>query len=387
MSSVAEQRLGALVDGRPAASYDELRFVETISALRAARPRAPQAVRERVCVSAVGASARRSFGVSWRRAALIAAPACLAIALGGAVLAGALSSGSRGVPSTVHGQARGGTYTPFSGGAVPGANKGQGNAFDSASRAVQAAPQALSRQVVVGARASLPPSSTRLQAYDAYLRLRVRGTGRLSSATKRAMAVARSLGGYVAAVDLDTAKQGDASLRLRVPIGRVQAAIARLSGLGTILAQSFSVTDLQRQADQQLDTIARTKGRIGRLQLLLRDPSLSPERRASLELALSRAEQALKSIMGQHTATVRRSRLATISVGLTTRNAVVPVRHSGPGRIGRALDDAGSVLGHELAWALYLLIVAAPLVLLAALVVAATRFVRRRSDRLVLERI
>lgn len=409
MSSVAKERINALVEGKPAVSYEELRLVDTLRALRQ-QPAVPEALRERV-LERVADEPRRSWRerlpvFSWRGGLLIAAPACLVVAVGGAVVAGLVSSGppaeraKRAVPlsststtaqSAREGANRRGNYAPSFGRNVPqtarSADRASGTrAGDLGSRRqVEKIPSAgggaASRQ------GALPPSQTRLQAYDAYLRLRVRNTGRLSTATKQAMGVARSLGGYVAFVDVATARQGDAELRLRVPIGSVQTAVSRLSGLGTILAQSFTVTDLQRQSNQQLSLMAQLQGRIGRVRLTLRDPALSPERRAQLQLVLAQLQHQLKSNQVSHRATVRRGRLATITLTLTTRRAAVAVKHTQPGRIHRALSDAGSILSRELAWTLYLLIVAAPLVLLAALVVAAARFVRRRSDRLVLERI
>ncbi len=411
MSSVAEERINALVEGKPAVSYEELRLVDTLRALRQ-QPAVSEALRERV-LERVADEPRRSWRerlpvFSWKGALLVAAPACLAVAVGGAVVAGLVSSGSPREParrsavglagSPARQQAKdkhwartnAGSHTltaPFYGRFGPAPVKSADRPGVALSQRVEKIPLAGGAATAASRQGALPPSQTRLQAYDAYLRLRVRNTNQLSTATKRAEGVARSLGGYVAFVDVATARQGDAELRLRVPVGSVQTAVSRLSGLGSILAQSFTVTDLQRQSNQQLSTMAQLQGRIGRLRLTLRDPALSPERRAQLQLVLSQLQHALRSNQVSHRATVRRGRLATITVTLTTRRAAVAVKHTQPGRIHRALSEAGSILARELAWTLYLLIVAAPLVLLAALVVVAARFVRRRSDRLVLERI
>jgi hypothetical protein len=295
---------------------------------------------------------------------LVAAPACVVFAIGAVLAAGLASSGSSR-EQVLHGEAA------------------QRAPLTSRERVLSPHANALA---AIGA-ASLPPSAKRLQAYDAYLRLRVRGVGRLSSATKRAMGIARSLGGYVAAVSIDTARQGDASLRLRVPVGRVQEAVSRLSALGSIVAQSFSVTDLQREANQQLTRIAQLEGRIGRLKVTLRAPSLSPERRARLQLLLAELQRSLASNRAEHRATVRRGRLATVTISLTTRAAAAaPVEHAEPGRASRALRDAGSVLAKELDWFLYALVVLAPLAVLVAAAVGGVRFARRRGERLVLDR-
>lgn len=74
--------------------------------LRAARPRAPGALRERV--SALGEPEPRFSlpRLQWRRVALVAVPACLAVAIGTALIHGALhtSSPGREAARPLHGQ-------------------------------------------------------------------------------------------------------------------------------------------------------------------------------------------------------------------------------------------------------------------------------------------
>src|SRR5436190_136224 len=65
-----------------------------------------------------------------------------------------------------------------------------------------------------------------------------------------AIARTRSLGGYVVSSAVTAGEQGSASLTVRVPVARVQDAIAGLSGLGRIVSQQVSVEDLQEQLDQ-----------------------------------------------------------------------------------------------------------------------------------------
>jgi Domain of unknown function (DUF4349) len=376
MSDVAAERIGQLVDGRPAASVDEALLVETLSALREARPEPSGELRERVRgLKREQRRPRFAFSFSWRRGALMLAPACVALALGGALVAGVLSSG-RDVaePSADRAVQR----------EVPSWSERTHAGATTSATALSGAAGA--RSVFAPSTASsLPPSSARLQGYDAYLSLRVRGVDRLSDVTKQAVRIARSLGGYPAYVDVDTARQGDAALRLRVPVGRVQEAVLRLSRLGTIVTQRYSVTDLQRQSNDQLRRIAELEGRIGRLRLTLAGGKLTPERRARLQLELDRLQAQRRAGRSQHAATLRRGRLATVTLSLTTRSAAVPAKPHQSGRIGGALADAGSVLAHELAWALYLLVVLAPIAALGALVVLALRFLRRREERFALE--
>jgi hypothetical protein len=218
--------------------------------------------------------------------------------------------------------------------------------------------------------ASVPAASpARLQRYQATLRLRVKNVDSLSSATKRAMSLARSLGGYVGQVQYSTqsGKHGSARIVLRVPVGSVQTAWARLTGLGTILQQQTGILDVTRRAD-------REAGQIAKLQR---------------ELATASAEEApairarLRTLQAKHRRLLRSASLARIVLTLTT-----PAQQAAaaPSRFHRTLDGAGGVLLRELQFLLYALVVAGPLLLLGGAGIATARVVRRRSDRRLLER-
>ncbi len=75
----------------------------------------------------------------------------------------------------------------------------------------------------------------------------------------------------------------------------------------------------------------------------------------------------------------RRASFATVGLTLTTQDAAEAIPAQ-PGRIERAARDAASVLAREVAWILYVLIVAAPFVLLAGAGAIALRTARRRAD-------
>ncbi|MBA3366677.1 MAG: DUF4349 domain-containing protein [Actinobacteria bacterium] len=382
-----------------------------VNELRQHRPAAPETLRDRVGIVAAcepGGAAWRRFAapISMRRALLVAVPMCLAVGLGAALVQAVLSASGTGrvsadssalkqapaagaqtvpnwgprvpTPSSPEGHD---TYAPFYGRGIPGrtrdkALQSQATGANTGTRAAGVAESA----------APLPPSGTRLQAYDANLRIRVRDNAALSSATRRAMQIARSLGGHVVSVSFNTpGREGFAALRLRVPIGRVQTAVARFSSLGTLAGQQFRVEDLQREFNVRRDRMTKLRARIARLETALRNPSLSPEAKASLEAQLAGARQLLTRLSRTNRQTVRRASLATVSLALTSReeSAAVP---EPPGRIGRALRDAGTILAKEIAWVLYGLIVVAPLLLLGGLAFAAARVARRRGDRVLLER-
>ena len=212
-------------------------------------------------------------------------------------------------------------------------------------------------------------SPARLQRYEATLRLRVKNVDSLSSATKRAMALARSLGGYVGEVQYSThaGKRGDARVVLRVPVGTVQAALAKLTGLGTILQQQTGILDLTKRVDREARQIARLER-----ELETATPQEAPAIRARLG-----------TLQAKHRRLLRSASLARIVVTLTTpaEQAAAP-----PGRLHRTLDDATGVLVRELQFLLYALVVAGPLLLLGAAGVAAARAQRRRADTKLLER-
>src|SRR2546430_1114736 len=98
--------------------------------------------------------------------------------------------------------------------------------------------------------AVVPSSAKRIQRYRTSLELRVRNAAEISGASKRAVAIAHSLGGYEQRVDVDTTRaSGYADLVLRIPKVHVQEAIRRLTALGTIVSENVQVQDLQTHVD------------------------------------------------------------------------------------------------------------------------------------------
>jgi hypothetical protein len=229
----------------------------------------------------------------------------------------------------------------------------------------------------------LPPSATRLNKYNAWLRVRVDGD-RLSKATTRAMQIARGYGGYVASVDMNTpGKRGTASLVLRVPVTKVEDAVLRLGKLGEVTAQRVRIQDLQRQANVLQHDILELRTKIVGLERKLAG-SLSPEERLRLRYQLDEAKQALAQKTKTRASTVREGTLATVSMTFVTPQKAAAVPHHA-GRLDRTLSNAGDFLVRELAWLLYALIVVGPIAVLAALAVFVVRSARRRSDARLLE--
>jgi hypothetical protein len=208
----------------------------------------------------------------------------------------------------------------------------------------------------------------RLQRYQATLRLRVKNIDALSNATRRAMRLAGSLGGYVGEVQYSThaGKRGGARVVLRVPVGSVQGALTTLTGLGTILQQQTGILDVTRRAERESRQIAKLEK-----QLESASPQEAPAVRAHL-----------RTLQAKHLRLLRSADLARIVLTLTTPAQAA----AAPSRLHRTLDDALGVLLRELQFLLYALVIAGPLLLLGGAGVATARAARRRSDRRLLER-
>ena len=303
--------------------------------------------------------------LDFRRFALVAAPAVLALGLGAAALHGVVNGGSGSRPVAVDGNPPAWELAPN----VTQSASGGGAAYGALG--LKAAPQALS---------SLPPSSTRLNRYEAWLRVQV-ADDRLSSATTRAMQIARAYGGYVALVDMNTpGNKGTASLVLRVPVTRVEDAVLRLGKLGEVKAQRVRIQDLTRQANVLRRQIVALQATIAKLERRLATGGVSPDERLRLQYQLDEAKRTLAQKTKTRAGTVREGTLATVSLAFSTPQAAVVAPHRA-GRLERTARDAGAFLVRELAWLLYAVIVLAPIALLAAALVFGIRTGRRRSEQ------
>ena len=301
-------------------------FEGLVNELRAARPEAPERLRQRVAAIAARPAAppRRRLRVTW-----VLAPAAAALAAG-AIAVGVLSNGGDSPIATTF-------------------------------EAERAAKETLDSTGIASANQAPVAPAERAQLYSADITLRVKD---LSETTQDALRRTRALGGYVRSVDYGEGDgEGTARLVLRVPIARVQTAILRYSELGTILDQHVSVRDVQPRLDRRFKRIAELRRVI---------PTL-----AGGELAAAQAE--LEALQTAQQRERRQASFATASLNLTTKDAqVVPTE---PGRIRRALERAAGVLAAEAVAVVYAAVVAAPFVLLGGVLLIAVRAARRRSDR------
>jgi Domain of unknown function (DUF4349) len=340
-------------------------------------PGAPDGLRGRVRALPEPA-ARREWAlprIEWRRVALVAAPAAVALAFGAAAIHGLIAPDPQSTSLTAQ---RAIATTSASGGGVQRSAK---TPVFGAVTTPATTPQALDQLAIP---AVPPPSVTRLNRYQAWLRVRVE-RDKLGNVTTQAMRIARGYGGYVASVDLNTpGSRGRAFLVLRVPVTKVQDAVLRLGRLGDVTAQRVRIQDLQQQFDAQQRELTRLRLSIARLERALKNPELSADQRLRLQLQLQDAKRLLALKTRAHGRTAREGRLATISVGFSAPVAAAAKPHH-QGRLERSVRDAGGFLVAELSWILYALIVAAPIAVLVALALFGARAARRGSNRRLLE--
>jgi Domain of unknown function (DUF4349) len=230
------------------------------------------------------------------------------------------------------------------------------------------------------------PSATRAQDYSADIKLHVADHDELSDAVQSAIKTTRQLGGYVTYVDYGTSgqKDGEATLAVRVPVGRVQTAVARFSQLGTILEQQTEIVDLQGKVDRITRDIQQRRDRIAKLEAQLKDPTLSDAQRNRLEARLVQAKRGLANAQRDRAGVLRQSRYAKLNLAFTTekRNEPAPP----PSDLRKTIDDAVGILAAELGVLLYVLIAGAPFIALALLAWLGARAARRAASQRVLER-
>ena len=326
------------------------------TALRTETPGAPDRLRERVAqIAAVPPPSPRRT-ISLRRIVLVGGSAVAAASVVAALAVG-IKTAAVSEPQSA---ARSSVPTALP---VPKVEYGPAHAVP---------PLPVPRRALRAPLADTPPgpSGARAQDVAATLTVLVDGTDDLSATTQRALRATRRLGGYVVNVQYGTPEptEGTATLRVRIPVSRVQTAIVQFSDLGRILAQQVQISDLQ----QPLDDLTRQIRRLERLAVNAQGAELA------------RIKQQIAALRRQRTEINRRAAFATVGLGLTTHEpekAAVP-----PGRLERAIDDATGVLAAELAVGAYALIVAAPLLLLLAAAFAASRAYRRFADQRLLER-
>ncbi len=347
--------------------------VDLTNELRLAKPRAPEQLRERVLALSERPVREPRFSFSLpsrhtvRRVAFVAAPAVVAVALGGAAIHGIANSGTPNQHQAARVEAdqptRTTTTETFGDGCSQECSKeerhwrtGTDWPFQDVCPVCPAGPSTECEP------SSALPGVANRPGRRARCALALDAEGDADRARPRRLRrirhVQRREGRRVGA-------------RLQDPVGHVQQAIARFSALGAIAAQNIQITDLQAQFSQLVKRIGALRVAIAKVDDRLADTSLSNEERVRLEQRRARLASGLEALKTSKARTSHRAALATVSLGLTTKEAAAVVKPEHQGPLGRALHDAGKILAKEASWALYALIVLGPILLVALARVAA----------------
>jgi hypothetical protein len=318
--------------------------------LRGARIAAPPELRERVrLIAAADTTPARRF--TWRRALVLALPVAAAIAA-----------------SIVFTRPSDHRATGEAGSTLPAATL--------QSKAAKTFGGPTTADSARGAATKLAPPSApnRVQTYGAELALRLKSATAVSDGVKSALRIASSLGGYPTSVRASSqAKDASADLVLKIPRTNVQAAITRLSALGTITSEDVNIQDKQAGLNATDRKIARLQKQLE--QLRAETPAATtPKRIAALEAQVARLQRA-------EAATRRSAHYATVKLHLTSAKAVVPHKpgHSPLHGVVVALTWLG--IG-----AVYALAIGTPIAVLALLVWLGARVIRRRRVDALLSR-
>lgn len=346
---------------------DDPRFQEIVSELREKAPPAPEGLRERVGATARSEGARTAGGrwnLGLRRGLALAAACTVAVGVGAALVNGLAGSREPAQREGLGAESARDMAADPNGATGPQRTPEEGTALNRAAT-----------QDALKSGTALPPAQRRLQDYNARMRLRVKDAAALDRGTKRAMRDTRALGGFVASIDFGTRPEdeGDASLILRVPVPKVQEAVARYTELGTIISQQVKIDDLQPRADRLSQRTTELRRRIAELVAKSRRSGLTVDERIQLE----NARRDLQSVTGRQSRLVREASYATVTLELTTTQAAE--KREEPGAFRTFWDDASKILSTELIWLLYALVVAGPFLLLALLALLVERNRRRRS--------
>jgi len=330
---------------------------ELIHELRASRPPAPAELRARVRAVASERPARAPWA-NWRlparRGLLVAVPAAAALAVASAGVLGVARSDS---PQAV--------------------------SQDTLEKSTlqTASPEYDTSTAGQGARSQTQPApltDERAQRVSATLTVEVKDANAVSHAAQSALDLTRSLGGYVVASSVATGEEGSASITVRVPVNKVQDAIAGLSDLGRLVSQQVTIDDLQQSLDELTRREATTRTQIARIRARLESESLDPQTEAVLRARLQTLRTELVSLRRGLAATNAEARMSTIQLSVVTPNASGAVAPSS--RIDRTIDEALNVLAWEGVVALGLLIVLAPFAFVGLAAWLGRRVYRRHEE-------
>jgi hypothetical protein len=326
---------------------------DLIHELRASRPSAPLELRTRVREIAT-ARPKPAPWASWRfpvrRGVLVAVPAAAALAFASAGVLGLARSDAPQQSVARDAQTE---KTMLESATTPSALAPTQGAADAA-------------------------TDERAQRISATLTVEVSDSDAVSRAAQEALDLTRSLGGHVVSSSVATGEEGQASITVRVPVGKVQEAITGLSDLGRIVSQQVNIEDLQQTLDELEKREAKVRSEIARIRARLQTEELDPQTEAVLRSKLQTLRAELTDLRAGISSTEAEAQMSTIQLTVVTPGAFGAV--APPSRIDRAIDEALNVLAWEGVIALGMLIVLAPFALLAVAAWLGRRLYRRHEE-------
>jgi hypothetical protein len=357
---IAPARLEELLGGAVPDTHTEARLQGLALELRSSAPAASEDLRRRVRALSVSRPPRQPFA-SRQRLALVLAPLVLVL-VAVPVVFGRFGFGSSD------------TQVPKRALSAAVAHRAQASTAFQSSEADGLQKMPLLAPSIEALDFAGP--TARARHVDMWIELRVRDADRLSAAANDAMRITRELGGFVASSTVGTrGDEGRAEMSIRVPVGRIDDALFRLSRLGAITGQRVATEDRQADIDRAAQRIETLRRAIAIAQLRLDSGTLNANQRLELEIRLARLRGELTSIRRSKARVVADAATADLSLVLHTQAAAGTTQKSGVGGIAH---DALHVLGRVGAVALFAAIVLSPLVVLALLL----WLVRRRRLRL-----
>jgi len=315
----------------------------------------------------------------------VVVPVAVVLAVGAALVHGFVSTGSHAVAGDVRANPRlavGATAAPHRSAAKQKSLKSATADYAPSGSALNSIAKKSTFSEDVPSAVTIPQH--RLVHAVASLQVQVKSRSDLSAKTNEASQIIGSFGGYAQSVRYENSRGGggNAVLALRVPVQKAQAAIAKLSTLGTLLSQQVSTQDLQTKLTNQTSAIGSLRRAIAVYEQALQSTALPASQRVVIQIKLNNARRALSRLQHARKGTLASGATANISLLLTTRNHAVGATHHKSGRFDRLLGSAASFLALEAIILLYALIVISPLLLLGGLGWWILRERRRREERL-----
>ena len=197
-------------------------------------------------------------------------------------------------------------------------------------------------------------------------------------------AVTGRFGGFVLSSSLATGDEGSGGdFELRVPTQRLQPALRELSSLGTVRSQSQTGRDVTREQVTAQDRLQAARAQ--RASLLTRlEQAATDEEAEALRRQLDLVAGEIDGLRGQLRDLRLRTDYAVVNVSLEPAGDGAGDNGGAAGSFDDALSDAGDLLVGTAGVLIRVLAVGVPLALIALVVWAAARILRRRRRESVL---